>query len=171
MAGRVARLIWGETKLNETGIEGSDVEGLWLGIGWGGLLSSSCWIARISGSFSLSSSLSISRQVMLAAGRLTGAVLANKGEEVGTCWELEVEDAWQLWDFQQVVLWKNLPHVMRGTGHALPVKFFRQPPHFLLEEVLWEEVLGRDLDWSQVLLGSLRDKIASMMPCIDFEDE
>ena len=69
-----------------------------------------------------SSSLSISKQVILAACLLTASVLVSVGSD-----KKENEDregggkdgganSLQEWDFQQVVLWKNFAHMCKGLG-------------------------------------------------------
>ena len=90
---------------------------------------------------SSSSSLSISKCVMLAAALFFGRDLwvrggseekdsgADCGADCGAETSEEIESL-QWWDFQQVVLWKNFAHTVQGMGQALPVKFFKHPPHF-----------------------------------------
>ena len=53
-------------------------------------------------------------------------------------------------------MWKNLAHTVQGMGTALPVKFFKHPPHFL------EGFSGRCFGFVWIWLG-LSDRMALLM--------
>ena len=112
-----------------------------------------------------SSSLSTSKQVILAAGLLIASVLVSVGRDKKEAVDEEGADkaggaiSSQEWDFQQVVLWKNFAHVVHRTGTALPLKILWHPPQLLLA--------GRSDTgfWlpSRVVAMVLRERIALLM--------
>ena len=112
-----------------------------------------------------SSSLSTSKQVILAAGLLTASVLESVGrdkkeavDEVGAD-KAGGATSSQECDFQQVVLWKNFAHIVHGTGTALPLNILWHPPQLLLagrsETGFWLP--------SRVVAMVLRERIALLM--------